>query len=173
MLETHPFGDFLPPKIRYLLLGSFTSRTYLTDPKIHDWFYGSPRNQFWRIIEAIYGSELKDTQAKKDLLTSLETGITDIIYQCERSKGNSLDANLINIVYNPNLESIIKEKNIQQLFFTSRYVEGLYRKAFKSLLTDLPELELFTLPSPSPRYAAMTREQKIEKYKSLLPQISS
>jgi hypothetical protein len=32
-----------------------------------------------------------------------------------------------------------------------------------------PSVKFITLPSPSPRYAAMSKEEKIKKYKEVLP----
>ena len=59
MLLTHAFGDFIPDGAKYLLLGSFTANSLDIDPE-YDWFYGSKRNQFWRIIEQTYNVTLPD-----------------------------------------------------------------------------------------------------------------
>ncbi len=170
MIETHPLGNFIPKNIKYLLLGSFAARGMNSDPT-YDWYYGSKRNQFWKIIEQVYGAELLNKKAKVTLFTKLGIGIADIIHQCERRDGNSLDANLINIVYNPELENILNANNIQKIFFSSRYVEKLFRKYFKGLILKHTEIDLITLPSPSPRYALMTKEEKIKKYNQVLPQL--
>ncbi len=170
MIETHPLGNFIPKNIKYLLLGSFTARGMDNDPA-YDWYYGSKRNQLWRIIEQVYNVELLNKKSKIDLFTKLGIGVADIIYQCERRDDNSLDANLINIVYNPKLENILNANKIQKIFFSSRYVEKLFKKYFKSLVLKHTEIELITLPSPSPRYALMTKEEKIKKYREVLPQL--
>src|SRR5687768_13725233 len=99
MIETHPFDPFVPPTAKYLMLGSFTAKRGDEDD-FYDWFYVTKRSQFWPIIEAIYDVKLYDKKAKQELFTKLSIAITDIIYQCERRDGNSLDANLINFVYN-------------------------------------------------------------------------
>ncbi|MBU0976185.1 MAG: uracil-DNA glycosylase family protein [Patescibacteria group bacterium] len=168
MLETHPFKNFVPRNVKYLLLGSFTSKTVTTDSN-YDWYYCSSRNQFWPIIEEVYDIRLATTAAKKKFLRNLGIGVADIIRQCERSAGNSLDANLTGIVYNPRLRTILTRKPISKIFFTSRFVEKLYRKVFGDLVEELTSIELMTLPSPSPRYATMTRSEKVERYKQLLP----
>lgn len=111
MRLTHSFENFIPANIKYLLLGSFTANSLGVDPK-YDWFYGSKRNQFWTIIEQVYNISLPDKDSRIKLFTKLSIGIADIIYQCERSKGNSLDNNLINIVYNPELENILSSNKI-------------------------------------------------------------
>ena len=104
MIETHPFGNFVPQKVSYLILGSFTGRQAVKGEAAfedgYDWFYGTRRNQFWPILEAVYKLELKDKQSRQALLARLGMAMADIILQCERKAGNNLDANLANIVYN-------------------------------------------------------------------------
>ena len=163
MIETHPLEPFVPKNARYLLIGSFMAKAYGSDS--YDWYYGSKRNQFWPILEETYNLKLNTIESKQELLTRLNLAITDIIYQCERQKGSSLDANLINIVYNtPAIEKILRDNKIEKIFFSSRFVETKFRKLFTNI-----SIELITLPSPSPRYAAMTKSQKITRYKELLP----
>jgi len=168
MIETHPLGNFIPENIKYLLLGSFAAKGITMEPG-YDWYYGSGRNQFWKILELVYNIKLPDKEAKIKLFKKLNMGIADIIYQCERKHGSSLDANLINIIYNPDLEDIIKNHAIKTIFFSSRFVENSYRRIFKDLIKETSQIKLITLPSPSPRYAAMTINQKVKRYKELLP----
>ncbi|MBU2609976.1 MAG: hypothetical protein KJ606_03370 [Chloroflexi bacterium] len=176
MIETHPFGNFVPLYAKYLILGSFTGRQAVkgnaSTDDAYDWFYGTKRNQFWSIIEGAYGIELKNKIARQEILTKLGIAMADIIYQCEREEGNNLDNNLINIVYNIDAITEILEKNkIEKILFSSRFVENEFRKIFKSIIDIHPTIELITLPSPSPRYAQLSKEQKILKYKELLPKI--
>ncbi len=133
MIETHPFGDFVPPNAKYLILGSFTGRQAVKGETVtddsYDWFYGTKRNQFWPILETVYERELESKLAKQELFTKLGIAMADIIYQCERKEGNNLDSNLINIVYNSDAITEILEKNqINKIFFTSRFVENKFNK---------------------------------------------
>ena len=73
----HPFGSFVPPKAKYLLLGSFTGKI---EDRSYDWFYTNKRNQFWRILRAVYDEPLESRISKEDLFTRLNLAITDIIY---------------------------------------------------------------------------------------------
>lgn len=162
--EIHPFGDFVPPGSKYLLLGSFPAR------ENGGWFYGSKRNQFWQILEYVYGVELKTKLEKQKLFSELGIAVTDIIYKCERKKGSSLDLNLSNIVYNVGgIEKILKKHKIRKIFFTSRFVEKKFRAHFKEIVEKFGDIELVSLPSPSPRYATVTKQEKIKRYKETLP----
>lgn len=171
MIETHAFGNFVPPNAKYLVLGSFCARKYSGDPNL-DWFYTTKVNQFWPIIEKVYDVSLPDKKAKEKLFTKLEIGIADIIHSCERRDGTNLDSNLINFTYNtPTLQKIFSENTIEKIFFSSKFVEKEYKKRLKELVEKFPNIELTTLPSPSPRYAAMSKKEKIKRYKEVLPKL--
>ena len=169
MIEIHPFGNFVPKKTTYLMLGSFVTKP--SNP--YDWFYANGRNQFWPIIEETYGAEFKTKKQQQKLFTHLEMALADIILSCERKKNSNLDINLFNIIYNTDsLKAVIKENKVRKVFFTSRYVETLFRKEFKDVIQTYTKLKLICLPSPSPRYAMLTKQEKINRYKELLPKLS-
>ncbi len=177
-METHAFGNFVPENARYLILGSFTAKESptgngLKDPA-YDWFYGTKRNQFWPILEEVYGIEFSTLEDKQQLFTRLGIAIADIILKCERKHGSNLDANLINIEYNKEaIKNILDCNKIEKVFFTSRFVETKFLKEFINEISDHPEIELLTLPSPSPRYARVSKNEKILEYKKLLPKTVS
>ncbi len=164
MVETHPFGDFVPKKTKYLMLGGFVTKP--SNP--YDWFYTNGRNQFWPIMEEVFGQNFKTKQVQQALFERLEMALADIILACERKKNSNLDMNLFNIVYNiQGIKAIINKHKIEKIFFTSRHVENLFKKVFKDI-----KIESVCLPSPSPRYAAMRKSEKIQLYKTLLPRLS-
>ncbi len=169
IIETHAFGNFVPPNTKYLILGSFTARKNKGDDT-YDWFYTTKRNQFWPILEEAYKIKLETKRVKQKLFTKLGIAIADIIHQCERKDGNSADNNLINIVYNTSeIQKILSGNEIKKILFSSRFVEKEFKKHFKELIEEFPNIDLVVLPSPSPRYAAMSKEEKIRQYKKLLP----
>jgi hypoxanthine-DNA glycosylase len=175
MVETHVFGNFVPLNAEYLILGSFTGRQAVKDTAAtddaYDWFYGTKRNQFWPILEDVYGIELRDKHSKQELFTKLGIAIADIIYQCERRDDSNLDNNLINMVYNiESITEILENNQIKKILFTSKFVEDRFMKVFKEVVNRHPSIQYVTLPSPSPRYARMSKEQKIQRYRELLPQ---
>ena len=172
MIETHPFGVFVPAKTKYLLLGSFTTKEAYDASKVYEWFYSNGRNQFWPIMEAVYGKEIKTRTEMQQLFVNLNMASADIIYQCERKKTSNLDINLTNIVYAlDDISAIFDNAKIDKVFFTSRFVENKYRQIFKHILSHYPDIEYITLPSPSPRYAVMRKEDKIKKYREVLPRL--
>ncbi len=168
MIEKHPFGNFVPKKAKYLMLGSFVTKPSSS----YEWFYANGRNQFWPIMKEVYGSDFSTKEEQQKLFVQLQMALADIILSCERKKNSNLDMNLFNIVYNIKaLKTIIKDNKIRKIFFTSRHVENLFRKQFKDVIVEYTEMELITLPSPSPRYAAISKSEKIARYKELLPKL--
>lgn len=166
MSEIHPYGNFVPKNAGYLILGSFPGRP----DDGNDWFYGSRRNQFWPILEKVYNRKLDTKIKKQKLLKNLKIATTDIIFSCDRKKGTNSDTNLINISYNTKaIENILTKNKIEKIFFTSRFVENSFKKQFKDFPEIHTEIEIYPLPSPSPRYAKMSLSDKIMQYKKLLP----
>lgn len=57
MIETHIFKIFVPEKAKALILGSFSGKESPADNGVndpaYDWYYGTKRNQFWPILEAV------------------------------------------------------------------------------------------------------------------------
>ncbi|PIN79105.1 hypothetical protein COY26_01535 [Candidatus Woesearchaeota archaeon CG_4_10_14_0_2_um_filter_33_10] len=177
MIETHAFGNFVPQDAKYLILGSFTAKQAAKENTAYDgsydWFYATKRNQFWPILEAVYELELNNKLSKQKLFSDLGIAMADIILQCERKEDNNLDNNLVNFVYNiDEIAKILDKNQIEKIFFSSRFVEKKFKQIFKGIIDRYPNIQLITLPSPSPRFARMSKEQKIMKYKELLPKLN-
>ncbi|EKD61981.1 MAG: hypothetical protein ACD_52C00327G0010 [uncultured bacterium] len=168
MIEKHPFGNFVLVKSKYLLLGSFVAKP----ADGYEWFYANGRNLFWPILEEVYGINLRTKKAQQHLFTRLGLAITDIILECDRENNSNSDMNLKCLVFNTQaIAEIVKKNKITSIYFTSRFVEKLFKKEFKDLILKFPKIELITLPSPSPRYALMSKSQKVTIYKNLLPRL--
>lgn len=152
------------------MAGSFVTKP--SNP--YEWFYANGRNQFWPIMQEVYGIKLDTKEKQQKLFTDLEMALVDIILSCERKNNSNLDINLFNCVYNTQaIKTICNNNKIKKIYFTSRYVETLFRKHFKDIVQQYPEVELICLPSPSPRYAMMSKAQKVKRYKELLPKLIS
>lgn len=162
-LEIHPFTAFVPKKINYLIVGSFPGKEQtLSVQDETQWFYGAPRNQFWKILEIVYKRELKNKKQKQELFEEAGIGITDVIKTCIRRNGTNLDENLEIQEYNTEVIACILNKYHPTVLFTSRFVE----KEFKKLFPDYSNTKI--LPSPSPRYFKLSIEDKAKAYKEKL-----
>jgi len=115
----------------------------------------------------VYERELKTKLAQQQLFVDLQMALSDIILECERQNNSNLDMNLKNIVVNGAIPGILQNNAIEKIYFSSRFAETLFKRNFK----EFDEVEKIILPSPSPRYAALTKQQKVEKYKELMPKL--
>ena len=164
-IETHPFKAFIPGNITVLIVGTFPGRevTYRILSE-DEWFYGSKRNQFWKIISGVYQTNVESKKNKQDLFREHGIGMVDIFLRVKRKAGNNMDSNLQVIEYNDiAIKGILKNDAIKNIFFTSKFVE----KRFLSLFPGVTIGE--ALPSPSPRYARMSLDEKIKYYQLKLP----
>ncbi|MCX5782399.1 MAG: DNA-deoxyinosine glycosylase [Elusimicrobia bacterium] len=163
--ESHPFKDFFPKNIKYLIVGSFPGpRRIWKTP----WFYGSKYSQFWKIMECLYGSyrDMSSLAKKRKLFTELEVGLTDIIKVCQRIDHNASDSNLVPILFNDIPKMLYSHPTIKTVFFTSSFVQKLYNQNFKDKIKNV---NFIILPSPSPRFARMSLKSKILAYEKHFP----
>lgn len=164
-IETHPFKAFIPENAVIIIVGSFPGKE-VTHKVITDdeWFYGSKRNQFWKILSGVYETDLPARKEKQTLFKKYGIGMADIFLRIKRKDGNNMDSNLEVIEFNDKaIKLILKNHNIKKIFFTSKFVE----KNFMKLFPDIKIGEC--LPSPSPRYARMSMAEKINYYRTKLP----
>jgi hypoxanthine-DNA glycosylase len=155
----HPFKPIIDENSQKLILGTFPSiRSF------EDFYYGHPRNQFWKILAEVYRESIPVTPEDKiDFILSHELALWDVIYKCKRRDGNSLDSNLEIVEVAPIGRLLRKYPNIKQIFFTSRTAERIFRKHFKGL-----KIETDYLPSPSPAYTALPFEAKVKEWRRKL-----
>jgi hypoxanthine-DNA glycosylase len=164
-IETHPFKPYVPPNATVLIIGSFPGRDITQRNTTDDtWFYGTRRNQFWDIISSVYDIELKTTEDKKELFNKAGIAIADIFLSIKRTGENNSDTSLEVVTYNDKaIKKILANTSFQHIFFTSKFVEKQFLKIFPGIKNGE------SLPSPSPRYARMSKQEKIAYYKKKLP----
>lgn len=154
----HPFEPIADAQSEVLILGSFPSiRSFELN-----FYYAHPRNQFWPIMERLFGLKLLDNEARR--LFALRNGIAlwDTYASLVRTSGNSSDSNLDALKVNA-IDAFIREHpSIRHVFCTGK-------KAFDGCRKHFPDLGIpcTSLPSTSPAYAAMTLETKLEAYRRI------
>ena len=90
MRLNHPFDPIADQRSKVLVLGSFPSIKSFEKA----FYYAHPRNQFWPIMEALFGVRLPDNESRRRF--ALEQGIAlwDTYASLVRAENNSSDANL-------------------------------------------------------------------------------
>ena len=157
MRAFHPLKPIVFDDSDTLILGSFPS---LKSFELN-FYYAHPKNQFWPILSTIYGKDADDATSRIALLKSAKIALWDVISSCERI--NSSDSNLKNIEPNDIGGLLNSHKELKRIFFTGKTAQRYYIKYFGSL--GAPSA---LLPSPSPAYASMSYEKKLELYRAYL-----
>ncbi len=153
----HPFKPIVFKDTQILILGSFPSIQSFEK----NFYYAHPRNQFWKILEAVTGYPVNNRDQKIWLLKECKLGLWDMIKGCSRE--NSLDSSLENEEVN-DINALLEEyPTIIKLAFTGKKAEALFKTHFSHL-----DIETVYLPSPSAAYAKMSFKEKAIAYKKLL-----
>jgi TDG/mug DNA glycosylase family protein len=147
----HPINPIVFKDSDTLILGSFPSLKSFEQ----GFYYAHPKNQFWPLLSTIYKMRADSKEDRIALLEYAKIALWDVIASCERT--NSADSNLKNAVSNDIEGLLAKHPSIQRIFFTGKTAEKLYKKHFAHL-----SVPTALLPSPSPAYAAMRFEGKLE-----------
>ena len=164
-IEIHPHKPFVPPNAKVLILGSFPGKSHATPLSVNEWFYASKRNQFWNIMRGVYNEELTTTEDKKNLFAKHGIAIADVFLKIKRTENNNQDSNLEIVAYNDKaIKKFLRENKFGSIFFTSKLVEKHFLKLFPYVKNGE------CLPSPSPRYARVSLQEKINAYKKKLPE---
>ena len=153
----HPFKPIVFKDTEILILGSFPSIKSFEK----NFYYAHPRNQFWKILEAVTTYPVNNRDQKLWLLKECKFGLWDMIKVCSRE--NSLDSSLEEEEVNDIGAFLKAHPSIKKLAFTGKKAEALFQTHFSHL-----EIETVYLPSPSSAYAKMNFEEKCIQYKARL-----
>ena len=152
----------LPPvldaRTRLLVLGSFPGVASLRAQQ----YYGHPQNQFWKILGALWGMDLKvlPYEARVAALLAHGLGVWDVYGACERE--GSLDAD-------------IRHAELNDFAWVQRQcplLEGIAHNGGESYRhskhTSLLGVPVYKLPSTSPANAGWSFERKLVAWAEVL-----
>lgn len=156
MNEVRIFG-FEPvysPDALLLICGSMPSVVSLEK----EFYYGHPRNAFWRIISEVFNEAMPETvEEKKQLLLRHQIALWDTIASCER-KG-SLDSAIKNVEVN-DFEQLFKQcPQIRAILFNGASAMQVYHRYVQK---EDPCRRHYKLPSTSPAYTMPYSEKKAQ-----------
>lgn len=151
----HPFEALYNENSKVLILGSFPS----VKSREVSFFYGHPRNRFWKVIPALFGEEEPLTiEKKKELILRRNLALWDSIHSCEIT--GSSDSSVKNVVPN-DISKIIGNSNVSKVFCNGALSHKMY---MKYIFPDT-KIEAVKLPSTSPANAACSLDKLIEEWK--------
>ena len=158
---THDFQPIYNEESRVLLLGTMPS------PKSREtgFYYGHPRNRFWKVVSDVCGEVLPETREEKiEFVLRNKIAVWDVLAGCE-IKGAE-DASIRNPIAN-DLNIIIKNADIRAVFATGQKAAQLYRKYCQRETG----MEIICLPSTSPANCSVSYEKLFEAYEVVLKYI--
>lgn len=151
---THQFAPVFDEKSRILMLGTMPS------PKSREvgFYYGHPRNRFWKVLADVCGEEKPETTEEKVAFAHRnKIAIWDVLAECEIKGADD------NSIRNPKANDmcvILEHADIQAIFATGTKAAALYKKYC------YPEtgIEIITLPSTSPANCRVHYEELYQAY---------
>ncbi len=152
--HTHEFAPVFNKDSKILILGTFPSAA----SREHHFYYGHPRNRFWKVLAYITKEPLPTTiYEKQQLLLSHHIAIWDVIQSCEII--GSSDSSIRNVVPS-NISNLLSQTSISAIFGNGNKACELFKKYISLTLSDFPNLkEIKKLPSTSPANASWSLEQ--------------
>lgn len=159
---THEFPPVYDENSRILILGTFPS----VKSREQHFYYGHPRNRFWRVIAALTRNTVPETiEEKKKLLLTNGIAVWDVIASCEII--GSSDSSIRNVKAN-DIAGLLKKSRIGAVYANGAAAASFYRK-YCFPRTGRPA---FLLPSTSPANAAWTLPKLLEAWSVILPALS-
>ncbi|MCD7836339.1 MAG: DNA-deoxyinosine glycosylase [Lachnospiraceae bacterium] len=158
---SHTFEPVYDEKSRILILGSLPS----VKSREQGFYYGHPRNRFWKLISILLKSEEPvTTDEKKRLLLDNRIALWDVIDSCDIIA--SSDSSIKNVTA-ADIPAILQETNIERIYANGRTAEALYNK----YIVDKTGIGIMALPSTSPANAAFSMQRLIEGWHVILEQL--
>lgn len=154
----HEIPPVYDARSRVLILGTIPS------PKSREYgfFYGHPRNRFWKVLAALFQSPVPQTnEQKRGFLLDRRIALWDVLAACE-IEGAS-DASIKNATPN-DLSPILQTARIRAICTTGTKAAALYRR-YSQPATGLPAV---ALPSTSPANCACSFESLCASYQMIL-----
>ena len=154
---THPIEPVYDKASRILILGSFPS----VKSREAGFFYGHPRNRFWKVVSSIFEEDIpQTTEEKKAFLLRNHIALWDVIASCE-IEGSS-DASIKNVTPN-DINRILTQSDIHAIYVNGKTAFQYYTK-YTRQMTGSPAV---CLPSTSPANAAWNLELLTEAWQCI------
>jgi hypoxanthine-DNA glycosylase len=155
------FAPVADAATRVLILGSLPGEASLRRAQ----YYAHPRNQFWRLMEAVIGRGLVDLTYRERLaaLTASGVGLWDVIASARRA--GSLDADIRDHQPNTLAEFAAGLPALRAIGFNGAKAYQIGGRQ----LSGEARPALITLPSSSPAHAAVSFEAKRHSWLRLKP----
>ncbi|HEY8530328.1 MAG TPA: DNA-deoxyinosine glycosylase [Paenibacillaceae bacterium] len=156
------FDPVVDARTRVLILGTAPSQTSLEKRQ----YYANPRNQFWRIVYALFG-KTPDADYAQRLAFLLDKGIGlwDVLESCWRE--GSSDAKIKNPVPNDFERFFDRHPAIERVYFNGSRAEEFFRRLVHGR-TGLREGLAFNRLVSTSSAKAVPFEAKLAEWRSIV-----
>lgn len=159
----HEFAPVFDASSRILMLGTMPS------PKSREtgFYYGHPRNRFWRVLADVCGEELPISREEKiGFALRNHIAVWDVLAGCEIRGAD--DSSIRNPVPN-DMNRILGSADIRAVYTTGKKAAELYKR----YCYPKTGIEAVGLPSTSPANCRMTYEELYQAYSQIKAVLTS
>lgn len=162
-------APLVQPGVKLLILGSMPGQASLRQ----QCYYGHPRNQFWPLMQALFGVDATLPYAARcQALLNAGVALWDVIGQCQRP--GSLDSAIVSdsVKFNDLAALCQQYPTIQQIWLNGGKAAQGFRQYQRWLAaSDWPgtALQIRTLPSTSPAHASVRFADKLALWQPIPP----
>lgn len=161
-LVHHELEPYYNKDSKVLILGSMPS----VKSRELGFYYMHPQNRFWKTLSRVYEEEPPITiEDKKDFLKRHKIALWDTIKSCYIT--GSSDSSITDVKVN-DINKLLKETNIEEIFTTGRKSYDLYNK----YLLNKTKKEAYYLPSTSPLYCPKGIDDKLYNEYKIIREIT-
>lgn len=147
----HEFAPVFDSNAKILILGTFPS----VKSRESGFYYGHPRNRFWKVLAALTGYQVPGTiEEKRNMLLECRIAVWDVIARCDIA--GSSDSSIKNVVP-ADLSRILEHCYIEQIYANG----GTAKKLYDKYAAHVYGRDIIGLPSTSPANAAYSLERLI------------
>ena len=158
----HEFAPVYNEESQVLVLGSLPS----VKSREQGFYYGHPRNRFWKVVAAVLGvPEPLTIEEKKRMLLAGHVAVYDVIRACEII--GSSDSSISNVTPT-DLSKVLSTAPIRQIYANGATAAKLYHK-YQEKITGR---DIITLPSTSPANAAFSMERLAENWNCIFVRLT-
>jgi TDG/mug DNA glycosylase family protein len=158
----HGLAPELGEDPQLLILGSFPGALSLE----HHEYYGNPRNQFWPMIEAVFGIDRTlPYPVRLGRLHAVHVGLWDVVASCERS--GSSDASIRNAVANDIAGLLDARPGIRHIVLNGSTGAGRWFDRLLPGMRTASGITVETFPSTSPANARYRFSEKVAIWKKI------
>jgi hypoxanthine-DNA glycosylase len=146
---------------RVLILGSMPGAESLRQGQ----YYAHPQNQFWKIMEALFGIDRSAPYAARvKALKAHHVAVWDVLHSCVRS--GSLDTSIEDEIANDFAAFFRAHPRLTHVFFNGAKAEASYGKHVPAVTSRV--LRYARLPSTSPAHASLPASRKLAAWRAIL-----